>query len=53
MADFNATMAVHPTAGEEWVTFGAPTERIRGGEVVGPEAGAPQATIFKTPLVNA
>ena len=28
-ADFDATMAVHPTAGEELVTFGPPTERIR------------------------
>jgi glutathione reductase (NADPH) len=33
-ADFDATMAVHPTAAEELVTFGAPTERVRGGETV-------------------
>jgi glutathione reductase (NADPH) len=33
-ADFDATMAVHPTAAEEFVTFGAPTERVRGGETV-------------------
>jgi glutathione reductase (NADPH) len=52
-ADFDATVAVHPTAAEEWVTFGAPSERIRDGEIVGPEPGAPQATIFKTPLVSA
>ena len=31
-ADFDATMAVHPTASEELVTFGAPSERIRDGE---------------------
>jgi glutathione reductase (NADPH) len=30
-ADFDATMAVHPTAGEELVTFASPTERIRNG----------------------
>jgi len=46
-------MAVHPTAAEEWVTFGAPTERIRGGEIVPPAPGEPRATIFATPLVNA
>ena len=28
-ADFDATMAVHPTAAEELVTFAAPSERIR------------------------
>ena len=33
-ADFDATMAVHPTAGEELVTFGPPTERIRKGETL-------------------
>ncbi len=33
-ADFDATMAVHPTAAEELVTFAAPTERIRNGETV-------------------
>jgi glutathione reductase (NADPH) len=33
-ADFDATMAVHPTASEELVTFAAPSERIRGGETV-------------------
>ena len=33
-ADFDATMAVHPTAAEELVTFGEPTERIRGGETL-------------------
>jgi glutathione reductase (NADPH) len=33
-ADFDATMAVHPTASEELVTFSAPTERIRDGEVM-------------------
>jgi glutathione reductase (NADPH) len=27
-ADFDATMAVHPTAAEELVTFGPPTERV-------------------------
>ncbi len=31
-ADFDATMAVHPTAAEELVTFAEPTRRIRGGE---------------------
>jgi len=34
-ADFDATMAVHPTASEELVTFAAPSERVRGGETVG------------------
>ena len=33
-ADFDATMAVHPTAGEELVTFAAPTERVRNGETL-------------------
>jgi glutathione reductase (NADPH) len=33
-ADFDATMAVHPTAGEELVTFSAPTERVRDGETL-------------------
>ena len=28
-ADFDATMAVHPTAAEELVTFGPPAERVR------------------------
>jgi glutathione reductase (NADPH) len=32
--DFDATMAVHPTAAEELVTFGAPTERVRNGETL-------------------
>lgn len=31
-ADFDATMAVHPTASEELVTFAAPAHRIRDGE---------------------
>jgi glutathione reductase (NADPH) len=30
-ADFDRTMAMHPTAGEELVTFKAPTYRYRGG----------------------
>jgi glutathione reductase (NADPH) len=33
-SEFDATMAVHPTAGEELVTFAAPTERIRDGETL-------------------
>ncbi len=33
-ADFDATMAVHPTAAEELVTFGPPTERIRDGQTL-------------------
>ncbi len=33
-ADFDATMAVHPTASEELVTFSAPSERIRDGETL-------------------
>jgi glutathione reductase (NADPH) len=33
-ADFDATMAVHPTASEELVTFGLPSERIRDGETI-------------------
>ncbi len=33
-ADFDATMAVHPTASEELVTFSAPTERVRNGETL-------------------
>jgi glutathione reductase (NADPH) len=32
--DFNDTMAVHPTAAEELVTFAGPTERIRMGESI-------------------
>jgi glutathione reductase (NADPH) len=33
-ADFDAAMAVHPTAAEELVTMAAPTERVRGRETV-------------------
>ena len=33
-ADFDATMAVHPTAAEELVTFAGPSERVRNGETV-------------------
>jgi glutathione reductase (NADPH) len=33
-ADFDAAMAVHPTAAEELVTFSAPTERVRNGETL-------------------
>ena len=33
-ADFDATMAVHPTSAEELVTFGPPTERIRNGQTL-------------------
>ena len=33
-ADFDATMAVHPTAAEELVTFADPLRRIRGGRIV-------------------
>ncbi|MBA3517747.1 MAG: glutathione-disulfide reductase [Rhizobiales bacterium] len=44
-ADFDATMAVHPTASEELVTFAAPTERIRDGKTLPPDA-APTARIF-------
>ena len=33
-ADFDATMAVHPTASEEFVTFSAPSERVRNGETL-------------------
>ncbi len=51
-ADFDATMAVHPTAAEELVTFGAPSVRIRDGEVVGPDPGT-HPTLFATPLVTA
>jgi glutathione reductase (NADPH) len=32
--DFDATMAVHPTAAEELVTFGAPAERVRDGQTL-------------------
>jgi len=32
--DFDRTFAMHPTAGEELVTFKAPTYRYRGGEKV-------------------
>ncbi len=46
-ADFDATMAVHPTAAEEFVTFGPPTERIRGGELVVPEP-AERPSIFSS-----
>jgi len=51
-ADFDATMAVHPTASEELVTFGLPNERIRNGEPVVTEAGA-RSTIFSSPMVTA
>jgi glutathione reductase (NADPH) len=33
-ADFDATMALHPTAAEEMLTFAAPSERIRNGETL-------------------
>jgi glutathione reductase (NADPH) len=33
-ADFDAAMAVHPTASEELVTFAEPTERVRDGETL-------------------
>ncbi len=33
-ADFDAAMAVHPTASEELVTFSAPSERVRNGETL-------------------
>jgi glutathione reductase (NADPH) len=33
-ADFDVTLAVHPTAAEELVTFGPPAERIRDGETL-------------------
>jgi glutathione reductase (NADPH) len=33
-ADFDATMAVHPTAAEEFVTFAEPLRRIRAGKPV-------------------
>ena len=33
-ADFDATVAVHPTAAEELVTMSAPTARYRSGERV-------------------
>ena len=33
-SDFDATMAVHPTASEELVTFDQPSERVRRGETV-------------------
>jgi len=33
-ADFDRTMAMHPTAGEELVTFKAPSYRYRGGHKV-------------------
>jgi glutathione reductase (NADPH) len=50
--DFDATMAVHPTAGEELVTFGLPTERVRDGETVVPDPEA-RPTIFSSPVVTA
>jgi glutathione reductase (NADPH) len=51
-ADFDATMAVHPTAGEELVTFGLPNERIRGGETVARDAEV-RPSIFSSPVVTA
>jgi glutathione reductase (NADPH) len=45
--DFDATMAVHPTAAEELVTFAAPSERIRGGAAV-PAEPPERATIFSS-----
>lgn len=33
-ANFDATMAVHPTASEELVTLGEPSEQVRNGETV-------------------
>jgi glutathione reductase (NADPH) len=46
-ADFDATMAVHPTAAEELVTFAAPSERIRGGATI-PAEPPERATIFSS-----
>jgi glutathione reductase (NADPH) len=51
--DFDATMAVHPTAGEELVTFGPPTERIRGGETVLPDPQARPSIFSSSPVVTA
>ena len=51
-ADFDATMAVHPTAAEELVTFSAPNERIRNGETIVPGSEARQP-IFSSPVVTA
>jgi len=51
-ADFDATMAVHPTAAEELVTFSAPNERIRNGETIVPGREARQP-IFSSPVVTA
>ena len=45
-ADFDATMAVHPTAAEELVTFAAPSERIRGGEIV------PLPSVTRNPIFS-
>ena len=50
-ADFDATMAVHPTAAEEFVTFAAPSERVRNGETV--LAEPMQSSIFSSPVVTA
>ena len=44
-ADFDATMAVHPTAAEELVTFAAPNERIRNGKII-PLPSAERNPIF-------
>lgn len=51
-ADFDATMAVHPTAGEEFVTFGPASSRFRDGELVVPDPEAPP-TIFSSSVATA
>ena len=52
-ADFDTTMAVHPTASEELVTFGLPTERVRGGETVIPDPEARPSIFSSSPVVTA
>ena len=51
-ADFDATMAVHPTAAEELVTFAAPTERIRNGKTWPDHGQKPAETIPAVPALD-
>jgi glutathione reductase (NADPH) len=39
-AHFDATIGIHPSAAEEWVTMSAPARRVRCGTANGPPAAA-------------
>jgi glutathione reductase (NADPH) len=51
-ADFDSTMAVHPTAAEELVTFAGVSERVRNGETVVPPP-EDRKSIFSSQAVTA